>query len=426
MDPKAQKSIELNKHSFPKDDWYYKYYYDMKKITHNCARCGNCRWTDPYELKEARFAKGCPTNAYHLFDAYSCQGKMDVILGVLEGRITYDNNEKLLDIIYACDTCGNCDSMCKRSRDTETIRVMLDMRAKLVEDGQMLPQHMPIIDSMKKEDNTMMGKKADRGNWAKELTVKDLTKETAEVCFHAGCQISFNPDLWKVAQTAIKILQKLGVDVGIFGKGEACCGGKAYDLGYLGQYITMAENNLDAWRTAKVKTIITACSDCYYAFKKLYADQGSKVQVYHLVEYIEKMIQEKKVKFTKSVPLKVCYHDPCHLGRRMDNYVPGKAISGVYDPPRNILKSIPGIEFVEMYRIKEFAWCCGSGGGVREAYPDFSEFTADERIIEAKAVGAEAIVAACPWCEAQFNESVERQNDRLKVYDIIELVDQAL
>jgi len=75
MDAKTKNFIELNKNSFPKDDWYYKYYYDMKKIVHNCARCGNCRWTDPYELKEARFAKGCPTNAYHLFDAYSCQLK---------------------------------------------------------------------------------------------------------------------------------------------------------------------------------------------------------------------------------------------------------------------------------------------------------------------------------------------------------------
>jgi len=426
VNAKAKKFMELNNFSFPKDDWYYGYYYDIQKIVHNCARCGNCRFIDPYEMKVSRFGKGCPTNAYHLFDSYSCQGKMDVILGMLENRLTYDNNEKLLDIIYACDACGNCDIMCKRSRDAEPLQVMLDIRAKLVEDGQILPQHMPIIDSMRKEDNTMLGKKADRGNWAKNLKVKDLAKETADVCFHAGCHVSFNESLWKVGQTAVKILQKMGVDVGIFGKAEACCGGKAYDMGYRGQYTTMAENNLNSWKTAKVKTVVTGCADCYYTFKKLYADQDSKVEVYHLVEFIDKMIKEGKVKFSKTVPLKVCYHDPCHLGRRTDDYVPGKSISGVYDPPRDVLKSIPGIEFVELHRIKEYAWCCGSGGGVREAYPELSQFTADERIIEAKDVGAEAIVSACPWCEAQFNESVERQADRLKVYDIIELVDQAL
>ena len=89
------------------------------------------------------------------------------------------------------------------------------------------------------------------------------------------------------------------------------------------------------------------------------------------------------MKFTKSVPLTVTYHDPCHLGRRSNVYYPGKGIIGVYEAPRDILKSIPGIELVEMYRIKEYAFCCGAGGGVKEAYPDFSQWTAKERITEA-------------------------------------------
>ena len=104
--------------------------------------------------------------------------------------------------------------------------------------------------------------------------------------------------------------------------------------------------------------------------------------------------------------MKVTYHDPCHLGRRDNVYVPGKAIMGMYETPRNILKSIPGLRLVEMYRIKEYAWCCGAGGGVREAYPDFSEWTAIERIEEAKSTGADAIVSACPWCERNFLDAI--------------------
>ena len=122
----------------------------------------------------------------------------------------------------------------------------------------------------------------------------------------------------------------------------------------------------------------------------------------------------------------VTYHDPCHLGRRDHVYVPGEAIMGIYDPPRNIIKSIPGVELIEMERIKENAWCCGAGGGVREAYPDFNAFTAQERIEEAKSTGAEALVTACPWCERNFIDAISKNGDQMKVFDIVELVQQAI
>jgi Fe-S oxidoreductase len=99
---------------------------------------------------------------------------------------------------------------------------------------------------------------------------------------------------------------------------------------------------------------------------------------------------------------------------------------GLYDPPRSVIKSIPGVELVEMYRIKEYAWCCGAGGGVREAYPDFSSWTARERIKEAQTTGATAIVTACPWCERNFIDALNESGDSLKVYDIVELVSQAM
>jgi len=409
---------------FPKADFLHKYYYDIEKIVKNCSRCSNCKWIDQWEIKEPRFSKVCPSVAYSYFDAYSSQGRHDIILAWLEGRMSPDMSEnKMLEVLYTCDTCGGCDASCKRSRDTEVIRMFLDVRAKLVEAGDVLPEHIPVIESLRNEDNTMMGKKKDRGNWVSGLKVKDLTEEKAEVVFHAGCHISFNEDLWDVGKTAVKLLQKLGVDVGIFGKNETCCGTKAWDMGYRGEYKKYAENNVDAWSNAGVKTVITACSDCYYAFKRLYPE---KFEVYHIVEYIDKLIKEGKIKFTKTIPMTVTYHDPCHLGRRSNVYEPGKAIMGVYDPPRDILKSIPGIKLIEMYRIKEYAWCCGAGGGLREAYPERSAWTANERITEAVSTGAEAIVSACPWCENNFNEAVRACGAPIKVLDVLQLVDQAL
>jgi Fe-S oxidoreductase len=418
--------LQVKSDSFPKDPYYYKYDYDMKKVAWACSRCSACKWIDSWEVKNARFAKVCPSSLRYLFDAYSCQGRMDIAFALLDGTLKYEDSEELLNVVYRCDTCGGCDVSCKRVRDSEPLRVMLDMRAKLVEDGQLLMQHMPVIESLRKEDNTMMGLKADRGKWAEGLTVKDLTQESADVVFHAGCQLCYDEERWQVARTAITILQDAGIDIGILGADETCCGCRVYDMGYRGELTKYAEHNVEAWKTAGVKTVVTACSDCYYAFKHLYPEHGSKFEVFHIVEYLNRLIREGKIKFTKKIPMTVTYHDPCHLGRRDNVYVPGKAIMGIYEPPREILKSIPGLNLVEMYRIKECAWCCGAGGGVREAFPDFSIWTATERVEEAKSVGAEAIVTACPWCERNFIDAVNQGAGTMKVYDIIELIRQAI
>jgi Fe-S oxidoreductase len=185
----------------------------------------------------------------------------------------------------------------------------------------------------------------------------------------------------------------------------------------------------------------------YYTFKSLYPRLGSPFEVLHTIEFIHHLIKKGKIKFSKTIPITVTYHDPCHLGRRGEPYIPWDGIekkirgqiivheprkpryngaNGVYEPPRDVLKSIPDLRLVEMERIKEYAWCCGSGGGVKEAYPDFSLWTARERIEEAKVTGAEAIVSACGWCERNFNDVIKSDNERMKVYDIAELVEQAI
>jgi Fe-S oxidoreductase len=255
---------------FPLDDYYRKYYYDIQKVAKACMRCSQCKWIDWWEVKNARFARGCPCNTKYLFDAYSCQGRMDISLALLEGRLKYEDSPGLLDIFYKCDTCGSCDTSCKRVNDAEPLRLMLDMRAKLVEDGQLLPQHMLLIDNLRKEDNMMMKPKDERGKWAEGLDVKNLANEKAEVVFHAGCSSSFDERMWPLLRNVIDILKAAGVDFGILGKDESCCGCRAYDMGYRGEFTKFAENNLELWKTAGVKTAVTACSDCFYGFKRLY------------------------------------------------------------------------------------------------------------------------------------------------------------
>jgi len=412
----------------PQDPWYRKYYWDIRKVAWNCARCSICKWVDSWEVKDARFAKVCPSSLYYLFDAYSCQGRMDVSLALLDSELDYDDPQ-VLEVLLRCNTCGGCDAMCKGVQDMEPLRVMLEMRARLAEEGNLHPLHMMVIEHLRKEDNMLLEPKSERGKWAEGLKVKDLTTESAEVVFHAGCRTCFDKEMWASAWAAVNLLKEAGVDVGIMGKDETCCGGKAYSMGYRGEFTKYAENNIEAWTNAGVKTVVTACADGYYAIKRLYPDVGSKFEVFHIVEYIDRLIQEGRIKLSKSLPMSVTYHDPCHLGRRLAQapgyYVPGEPVMGIYEEPRNIIRSIPGVDLVEMCRIKEYAWCCGAGGGVIEAYPEFNNFTATERIKEAKETGAEAIVTACPWCKRSLSDAINEMGDKMKVMDIVELVQQA-
>jgi Fe-S oxidoreductase len=419
---------------------------DFMAEAERCSQCSYCKWIPFDHMKSVRFSKGCPSITYNNFNSYSARGRYAVSLALINGSIKY--NEKVLDIAYQCSTCGSCDVTCKICRyNLEPLDMIRELRAKLVEDGQLLPQHKPVMDSLRKEDNMMLKPKAERGKWAEGLKVKNITKEKAEVLFHAGCRMSFDDELQKVARTAVTLLKNAGVDIGIMGKDESCCGGRAYSMGYREEFNRCAKKNMEAWSKAGVKTIVTSCSDGYHAFKRLYPTVGSKFQVLHTVEYLDKLIKEGKTKFSKNIPLKVTYHDPCHLGRQGEPYVPwqGKEKKifnqivvyeprkpryngawGIYDPPRNILKSIPGIELVEMERVRECAWCCGAGGGVKEAYPEFSTWTATERLEEAKETGAEAIVSACGWCERNFLDVIKANGDKMKVLDVAELVQQAI
>jgi len=420
---------------------------DYREYMVRCARCSNCKFIPQYRISGYKYAYSCPSISRYNFHAYSGGGRLITALSMTDGRIEY--SDKLLEIIYQCQMCGACDISCKYGLDLEVLQPLYEFRVKCVEDGQLHPAHMVVIDGLRKEDNMLQKPKAERGKWAEGLGVKDITEEKAEVYYHAGCQYSFDEELWPAARAAINLLKKAGVDVGIAGKDEACCGGRAYELGYLGELTKYAENNMEMLRTAGVKTVVTSCSDCYHAFKVLYDKIGIKgdLEVLHITEYLDLLIQEGKLTPKKEVMATVTYHDPCHLGRLGEPWIhwegtikivpsirtqhePKKIFRrgtyGVYEPPRNVLKSIPGLRLVEMTRIKEYTWCCGAGGGVTDAYPDFSMWTAMERVREAKDTGAEALVTACPWCVRNFKDAVKELGDTLKVYDVVELLEQSV
>ncbi len=420
---------------------------DYENDMMRCIRCSECKWIPLAKISSWRFAQVCPSISRYNFHAYSAGGRLVMGLSMLQDRIGYTDG--FLDILYQCPMCGACDVSCKCNKDMEPLAINQELKIKAVEDGQLLPAHMIVIDSLRQEDNVLQGKKVERGRWAEGLDVKNITEDGAEVYYHAGCRYCYDEELWPAARSAVNLLKKAGVDVGIAGKEETCCGGRVYEMGYQGELTKYAENNTEMLKTAGIKTVVTSCSDCYHAFKVLYPKIGMKsdVEVLHITEYLDRLIKLGQLKLTKQIPMKVTYHDPCHLGRMGEPYVPWEGVekivfnqvyiydppkpwrkgtNGIYEPPRDVLQSIPGLELNEMERIKEYAWCCGAGGGVKEAYPDFAFWTAQERIEEAKTTGAEAMVTACPWCNRNFKDAINESGDGIKIYDIIELLEQAI
>jgi len=410
-----------------------------------CTRCSLCKFIPMEKVNGSQHTYVCPSIARYNFHAYSGGGRMVMGVAMLENRFEY--SDKLLDVVYNCQMCGACDISCKYAMDMEVLDPINEIRIKCVEDGHTIPVLDKQINSLRKQGTMIPGAKAKRGDWAKGLDVKDITKQKTKVIYHAGCRVCYDKDMWKAARAAVRLLKKADVDIGIAGENESCCGSRAYQMGYKEELLNQAKQNMELIKKSGAEILVTGCADCYYAFKVLYDKFGLKddLEVLHTTEYLARLIKEGKLKPTKKVTAKVTYHDPCHLGRLGEPYihwegkpVPGhirifdppkefrRGTYGVYEPPRDILKSIPGLKLVEMDRIKEYAWCCGAGGGVKETNPEFAKWTAKERIDEAESTGAEAIVTACPGCEQSFNETIKENRSSLKVYDVVELLEKAI
>jgi Fe-S oxidoreductase len=419
----------------------------------HCQRCSTCKWSHIWEIKSHRFSRNCPSLWYGVFDAYAAQGKNDITTGLLKGELDWNTSkDKLLEIIYRCPLCAACDINCKRIMDLDIIGVLDALREEACEKGfGPLPQHKEFIQSITNYDNVWKQPRTRRANWAKKLNIKDLSKkgEKADVLYYVGCTYAYKPGMETVPQGTARIMKQAGVDFGILGAKEVCCGGIADNVGDKKSFDEIAEKNLKMFEEVGAKTIVTNCPGCFMTFSEKYARYLKKdtkdlpYVVKHSTVYIDELMQQGKLKFKKNLNMRVTYHDPCHLARRGEPYKHwegkriqwgltdpprelNRGVNGNYEPPRNIIKSIPGVTLVEMERIKEYAWCCGSGAGSKSAYPDFALAVAKERVEEAEATGAGTIVSACPWCEANLSDGIDASGSKMKVIDLIDLLEQSI
>ena len=288
---------------------------DYRNDMEVCCRCSNCKHIPLERIKEYKHTYICPSISRYNFHAYSGGGRMNNGVALLDKRLGF--SDKLMEIIYNCQMCGACDIACKYAMDMDVLEAINETRIKAVGEGHTNKALDKVITSLRKQGTMVPGAKVNRGDWAEGLDLKDVTKEKVDIIYHAGCLFSYDKEMWKLAKSTAKLLKKAGVNFGIAGQNETCCGGRAYQMGYKEDFLNQAKQNMERIKKSGAKTLVTSCADGYNSFKVLYDkfDLKGDLEVLHITEYLTRMLKEGKLKPTKKVPIKVTYHDPCHLGR---------------------------------------------------------------------------------------------------------------
>ncbi len=320
--------------------------------------------------------------------------------------------------IWRCTTCGRCPERCPRG--VKQIEVGVSLR-RVASEYEIFPTSVRSARtaraSLISEGNPLQGDRKKRSEWAKDLPVKSYS-EGMEALYFVGCYLSYDPRMKKVAVATANILNKAGVEFGILGDKENCCGESIRKIGSEKVFKNLAKENIKTFIDNGVKKIIVSSPHCYHTFKNEYPEFMVNFEVVHASQYIFELINAGRLELTKEYGKKVTYHDPCYLGRHND----------IYDEPRDALNRVSGIKLVEMADSRKNSLCCGGGGGRIWMDTPMEERFSDLRLEQAVAVDAEVLVTACPYCITNFEES--RLNleydDIIEIKDITEIINDVI
>ena len=322
------------------------------------------------------------------------------------------------DDIWRCTTCGKCSQKCPR--DVQQIESGVSLRRIATEYGVFPTSVRPVrtaSGSLIGEGNPLSEERKNRANWAEGLSVKTFT-EGMDILYFPGCYLCYDPRLKKVAKATANILNQAGVDFGILGSEENCCGESIRKTGDEELFKRLARENIKTFIDNGVKKILVSSPHCYHTFKNEYPEFMVEFEVVHISQYLFELINEGKLELKKKYEKKVTYHDPCYLGRH----------NGIYDEPRAVLNKIPGLELDEMPDSLEDSLCCGGGGGRIWMETPLGERFSDLRIEQAVGVGAEVLVTSCPYCIANLEDSrLNLEDDEvIEIKDITEIVQEVI
>ena len=320
--------------------------------------------------------------------------------------------------IWRCTTCGACPAQCPRG--VKQIDVSVALR-RLASQYEMFPTAVKPARtaraSLISEGNPLQGERGKRAEWAKGLSIKTY-EEGMEALYFVGCYFSYDPRMKKAAQATVNILKQAGVNFGILGEKENCCGESIRKTGSEQVFKKLAKENIKTFIDNGVKKIIVSSPHCYHTFKNEYPEFMVNFEVLHMNQYVLELINEGRLELKGEFERTVAYHDPCYLGRH----------NGIYAAPRELLNKVSGLSLVEMDACGKNSLCCGGGGGRIWMDTPQEERFSDIRLRQANAAGAQILATSCPYCITNFEES--RLNlefeDVLEIKDITEIINEML
>jgi Fe-S oxidoreductase len=320
--------------------------------------------------------------------------------------------------IWRCTTCGRCPQQCPR--DVKQIESGVALRRIATEYGVFPTAARPIRTvrgSLVGEGNPLNEARKNRANWAEGLSVK-MFSEGMEILYFPGCYLSYDSRLKKVARATATILNRAGVDYGILGTKENCCGESIRKTGDEDVFKRLARENIKTFIDNGVKKILVSSPHCYHTFKNEYREFRVDFEVVHISQYLFELINDGTLVLNKEYKKKVTYHDPCYLGRH----------NGIYDEPREVLKKVPGLELIEMPESRSDSLCCGGGGGRIWMETIKGERFSDVRLEQTVGVGAEVLATSCPYCIANFEDSRSTIGvaDTIEIKDITEIIQEVI
>ena len=376
-----------------------------------CAECGRCQANCPATLsgKPLSPQKLIRDLKNHLIEKERRQ--KEAAPSLIGGVISEEE-------IWDCLTCYACQDVCPVWN--EHIDKINELRRNLVLMDNKIPETAErALRTLMMRGDPWTGAQYLRTDWTEGLDIKVLSKESnVDVLFWVGCTGALDERNIKVTLAFVKLMKQAGVNFGILGAEESCCGDPARRLGQELQFQTQAQRNIEAFKRYHVKKIVTHCPHCYNTLKNEYPQFGGEFEVVHHTELIAALIKEGKLKPAKRIDKRVTYHDPCYLGRYND----------VYQAPRDILSSIPVREFVELKRNRRESFCCGGGGGhlwLEENVGKRINVMRTEDVVEAQ---ADIVVTACPFCLQMLEEGIKKKHlqETMEAMDISELLQKTI
>lgn len=380
---------------------------DMEEDVLACIQCGYCNAVCP-TYEEFKWESASPRGKIYFLKRFLSQTIIERLFNKKE-----EYKRGFVKSLYICAGCGACNVICP-------VRIDLSHRWEELKEWLFfegyapMENHKPLRERVKAVMNPYNEPILDRINWLPK-EVKLSTKP--EILYFVGCTESYRRQ--EIAQATAKILKKANVEFTILGTNEQCCGSP---LLRTGQTDTVKEelmpNNVENIKKVGIETVVTACSGCFQTLTNDYPRVLGPLpfEVQHISQFVERLLSEGRIKFKNKLERKVTYHDPCHLGRHV----------GVFEEPRRVLESIPGVQLVEMPRIRMHSRCCGAGGGFKIAFKDKAINLASKRVKEAIDTGAECIITTCPFCKTNLTHGADKLKDGIKTFDIMELALKAL